>query len=195
MDQLSNVLIMYCKDKAEINNEVVYAGLSALGQIANSIGEEDTTVSWRAIRMKTAPKIGAALIVRHISGDELVLQLDTSDQIYMGSYSNLMSEDEISLIIAFDLKTTRNGRVFRLLDSEKTAEIPLDEHGENVLDWTNQPDFDVDLDLVLTAEEHYLEDENTSSEDNNKTETLMVGDMESLTYQLDDEIDDKSDLN
>lgn len=197
LDQFSTALKAFCEDRAEIPIAVVGTGLDALSQIADSTGEEEGSVSWRAFRMEAATEMGSGIVVTNNSGDELSLQLDNSGQAYTGIYTHYGREGEIGHVLAFDLKSTSKGRLFRLFFEEKTTEIILGDDDAEGLLWTNQPDFGEEIEMDALAEDDYSEVTAAIDEETEGSAPLAVEAVKTESDELDDENGDhiiKADL-
>lgn len=157
LNLFSQALQAFNKSGAEVTAEVAGAGLAALEQIANSRGEADGQVSWRAFLMKASRLTGSSLVVEHESGETLTLQMDAAGQAYIGSYSNLMADGDEVHAVTFDLKSSSTGRRLHLLGLETTAEILLDENDAGGLHWTSQPDKGKQIDVGEITDDNYIE--------------------------------------
>ena len=139
-----NALRSYNDHQAAIPSQIAENALRALIELSQGEESDQSNQQWYAMRSPATQLAGISVVVKNQLGDELMLQLDSNGRPHIGTWTLFDEEKMPVTMLLFNLVQASTGWILRLSNEDETTEIMMGD-APNDLNWTNQPDYYIDV--------------------------------------------------
>jgi len=144
LDAFCEALRSHYEDQAEIPSGAAESALRTLIALSQCEESDPSQQQWRAMRSPATQLAGITVSVSNQSGNDLMLQLDAGGRPHIGTWTLFDEERMPRHLVLFDMVQGGEGWKLRLDNASETTEILIGETSGD-LNWTHQPDYQLEL--------------------------------------------------
>jgi hypothetical protein len=144
LEGFCEALRSFYEDAEAIPPQTAESALRALVEVSQCQESDQSHQHWRSMRSPATRLAGITVLVKNESGDELMLQLDADGYPHIGTWTLFDEEGMPRHMVLFEMIQGSTGWTLRLDNASETAEILIGESPGD-LNWTHQPDYQLEL--------------------------------------------------